>query len=185
MHNFLEAKGCTITANYVYQDNMSTLLLAKNGYVSRSKCTKHIKAKKIIRHYHCSGKVDLQYCPTEEMWADILMKPLQGYKFCLMQAFLMNCPLDYSEKPVFTPKLVLQPLPVNILMKPQIPKIAASQRECVGIQLHHTQVLSPSSKQILVPPAPNLKKVRWGDTLFSSHQLSTGAESLRIPPTAE
>jgi hypothetical protein len=42
---FLEAQGYTISSNIVYQDNMSTLSLAKNGYVSSSKRTKHIKAK--------------------------------------------------------------------------------------------------------------------------------------------
>jgi hypothetical protein len=35
--NFLEAQGYTITANIVYQDNMSTLSLAKNSRVSSSK----------------------------------------------------------------------------------------------------------------------------------------------------
>jgi hypothetical protein len=44
-HNFLEAQGYTISANYVYQDNMSTLSLATNGHVLNSKRTKHIKAK--------------------------------------------------------------------------------------------------------------------------------------------
>ena len=37
------------------------------------------------------------------MWADVLTKPLQGAKFRLMGAFLMNCPIDYSEDPVITP----------------------------------------------------------------------------------
>ena len=41
---FLEAQGYTISSDIVYQDNMSTLSLAKNGYVSSSKRTKHIKA---------------------------------------------------------------------------------------------------------------------------------------------
>ncbi len=31
--NLLEAQGYTITANYIYQDNQSTLLLANNRYV--------------------------------------------------------------------------------------------------------------------------------------------------------
>ena len=43
--NFLEAHGYTISTNFVYQDNMSTLSLAKNGYVSSSKRIKHIKTK--------------------------------------------------------------------------------------------------------------------------------------------
>ena len=42
-----------ISSNIVYQDNMSTFLLAKNGYVSSSKHTKHIKAKYFfICQYH-------------------------------------------------------------------------------------------------------------------------------------
>jgi hypothetical protein len=72
----------TISSNIVYQDNMSTLLLAKNGYVSSSKHTKHIKAKYFfIRHYNNAQELYLRYCPTEQMWADVLTKPLQGSKF--------------------------------------------------------------------------------------------------------
>jgi hypothetical protein len=102
--NFLEAQGYTITNNIVFQDNMSTLSLAKNGYVLSSKRTKHIKAKYFfIRHYHNSWELDLQYCPTELMWVDILTKPLQGAKFCLLRALLMNCPVDYCKEPPFIP----------------------------------------------------------------------------------
>jgi hypothetical protein len=43
--NFLEAQVYAITNNIVFQDNTSTLSLAKNGYISSSKWTKHIKAK--------------------------------------------------------------------------------------------------------------------------------------------
>ena len=59
---FHEAQGYTITNNIVFQDNMSTLSLAQNGYVSNSKRTKHIKAKySFICHYHNSHELDLQY----------------------------------------------------------------------------------------------------------------------------
>jgi len=34
---------------------------------------------------------------TDEMWADILTKPLQGQKFRDMRAFLQNCPRDYDD----------------------------------------------------------------------------------------
>ena len=61
---------------------MSTLSLAKNGYVSSSKRTNHIKAKYFfVRHFYRTGEVDLKFCPTEQMWADVLTKPLQGAKF--------------------------------------------------------------------------------------------------------
>ena len=32
------------------------------------------------------------------MWADMLTKPLQGKKFRLMRATLMNFPVDYKEQ---------------------------------------------------------------------------------------
>jgi hypothetical protein len=80
------------------QDNMSALSLEKNGRVSSSKRTKHIKAKYfLIKDYYDSGEVDLQYCPTGEMWADVLMKPLQGQLFRDMRAFLQNCSRDYND----------------------------------------------------------------------------------------
>lgn len=159
---FLEAQGYKINTNVVYQDNMSTLSLAKNGYVSSSKRTKHIKAKYFfIRHFHKTGELDLQYCPTEQMWADVLTKPLQGAKFRLMRAFLMNCPLDYHEDPVITPtdtptthptltssrishKSIFPFVPTNeptdIPMKPRSLQPNPSSRGCVETKSHGTKV---------------------------------------------
>ena len=66
--HFLRAQGYTISTNIIYQDNMNTLSLAKNGYVSSLKCTKYIKAKYLyIRHFHNSIELTLKYCPTDEM----------------------------------------------------------------------------------------------------------------------
>ena len=109
--------------NVVYQDNMSTLSLAENGYVSSSKRTKHIKAKYFfVRNFHRTGELDLQYCPTELMWADVLTKPLQGAKFRLMHAFLMNCPTDYTEdiqeSPIILPSLSPTIAPTTSTVKP-------------------------------------------------------------------
>ncbi len=60
---------------------MSSLLLENNGRVSSSKQMKHIKAKYfLIKDYYNSGEIDLRYCPTDVMWADVLTKPLQGQK---------------------------------------------------------------------------------------------------------
>ena len=77
---------------------MSALSLEKNGRVSSSKRTKHIKAKYfLIKDYYNAGEIDLRYCPTDSMWADVLTKPLQGQKFRDMRAFLQNCSPNYDD----------------------------------------------------------------------------------------
>ncbi len=88
---FVEGQGYTINEYMIFQDNMSSLSLETNGRVSSSKRTKHIKAKYfLIKDYCNSGEIDLRYCPTDVMWADVLTKPLQGQKFRDMHAFLQN-----------------------------------------------------------------------------------------------
>jgi hypothetical protein len=77
---------------------MSVLLLEKNGRILSSKQTKNIKAKYfLINDYYDAEEIDLNFCPTDEMWADVLTKPLQGQKFRDMRAFLQNCPRDYDD----------------------------------------------------------------------------------------
>jgi hypothetical protein len=77
---------------------MSALSLEKNGRMSSSKCTKHIKAKYfLMKDYYNAGEIDLQYCPTGQMWADVLTKPLQGQLFSDMRAFLQNCSRDFDD----------------------------------------------------------------------------------------
>jgi hypothetical protein len=194
----LEAQGYDIQTNIVYQDNMSTLSLAKNGCVSSSKHTKHIKAKYFfIHHFHNSGELDLQYCPTEQMWADILTKPLQGAKFCLMQAFLMNCPIDYSKisSMALTPVPTLVPTslptsklatpfipssaPTNLPMKPQFLQPKPPLQGCVETKSHGTKVPSSSRQPILRKYKSKGKNVSWQDALFLHHPTQLGSRSLQ------
>jgi hypothetical protein len=66
--------------------------------MSSGKKTKHIKAKFFfIKDRVDDGEIKVIDCPTEEMWADIMMKPLQGMAFRTMRAELMNCPVNYEE----------------------------------------------------------------------------------------
>ncbi len=95
---FVECQGYDIDEYIIFQDNMGSLLLEKNGRISSSKQPKHIKAKFfLVKNYYDSGEIDLCYFPTDVMWADILIKPLQGQKFRDMQAFLQNCTRDYDN----------------------------------------------------------------------------------------
>ncbi len=80
----------------LYQDNISTQLLK----MSSGKKTKHIKEKFFFikdRDRGDDGEIRVIDCPTEEMWPDFMMKPLQGMAFRTMQAELMNCPVNYEE----------------------------------------------------------------------------------------
>jgi hypothetical protein len=93
MHYFVECQGYDINKYVVFQDNMSALSLEKNGRMSSSQRTKHIKAKYIlIKDYYDAGVINVKFCPTNQIWADVLTKPLQGQKFRDMRAFLQNCP---------------------------------------------------------------------------------------------
>jgi hypothetical protein len=95
---FVEGQGYDINEYMISQDNMSSLSLEKNGRVSSSKWTMHIKAKYfLIKDYYNFGEIDLRYCPTDVMWADVLTKPLQGQNFRDMCAFLQNCSRDYNN----------------------------------------------------------------------------------------
>ena len=77
----VECQGYDIDEYIIFQDNMSSLLLEKNGRISSSKWTKHIKAKYfLIKDYYNSGEIDLRYCQTDVMWANILTKLSQGQK---------------------------------------------------------------------------------------------------------
>jgi hypothetical protein len=184
---FLEAQGYTINTNIVYQDNMSTLSLAKNGYVSSSKRSKHIKAKYFfVKHYHHTGEIDLQYCPTETMWADVLTKPLQGAKFRLMRGFLMNCPLDYTDDrtplprslpPTLTPTIVL-PSSSKVGKTPFTPSANPTASPIKARSLQPTPssrgCVEPKPHGTIVPPirmrtGTLTKNLTWKDKLFPRH----------------
>ena len=68
------------TATTIYEDNQSSIALAKNP-VHHAR-TKHIDIQHhFIREKVESGEVDLVYMPTEDMIADALTKPLPRPKF--------------------------------------------------------------------------------------------------------
>jgi hypothetical protein len=82
--HFFEAQGYKIPPNIIYQDNMSTLPLAKNGYVSSSKQTKHIKAKYLcVHHFHNTGNFTLKILPYQSDVAQCPHQTLQGSIFHL------------------------------------------------------------------------------------------------------
>ena len=71
--------------------------MANNRKFSCSKRTKHIKNRYfMIKDIIGRGEIVIQYCPTEDMWADINTKALQGSLFYKMRARLMGVPENYD-----------------------------------------------------------------------------------------
>ena len=79
----------------MFQDNMETIPLEENGPFYSYKKTKHTKA----RYFFIKDKIEdvgleVQCCPTQNMWTDILNKPEQGMDCFKDRAALMNVPVD-------------------------------------------------------------------------------------------
>ena len=88
---FLEAQGYNVASNVLFQDNKSAILLEKNGKKSSSSCTRALN----IRYFFVTDQVEkgnltIEYCPTNEMLGDFMMKPLQGSKFSFFKSRLMG-----------------------------------------------------------------------------------------------
>jgi hypothetical protein len=79
---FLNGQGYAVGPSVIYQDNKSAILLENNGKRSSGPRTRHLK----IRYFFITDRVNMgdvvvEYCPTHEMVADILTKPLQESAF--------------------------------------------------------------------------------------------------------
>ena len=77
--------------NIVFQDNKSTMLLERNGKSSSGKRTKHINVQYFfITNRISKGEVRVEWCPTKDMVADFLTKPLQGAMFKRFRDLIMG-----------------------------------------------------------------------------------------------
>ena len=88
--NFLLGQGYKVTPATIYQNNMSTIALVRNGKCNNSR-TRHMA----IRYFFVAdkvkdGEVAIEYLPTGHMIADILTKPLQGEQFVKLRNQLLN-----------------------------------------------------------------------------------------------
>jgi hypothetical protein len=87
---FLQEQGHAVGPIRLLQDNQSTIQLIRNGQ-SGSEATRHIK----LKYYYITdllsrGEVNVEYCETGGMLADVLTKPLQGERFRALRDKLLN-----------------------------------------------------------------------------------------------
>ena len=94
---FLEAQGYEIGSTRFAQDNQSAIRLEKNGRASAGKQSRHVDIRYFfIKDQIQQEKIDIHYCPTEEMLADFYTKPLQGALFNKFRDVLLG------HKPIST-----------------------------------------------------------------------------------
>jgi hypothetical protein len=87
---FLRNQGIPQPPAPIFQDNMSTMALAENGR-SNSDRTRHVS----IRYFWLKDRInnqeiEVKYCPTNNMIADVLTKPLLGDNFIKLRNLLLN-----------------------------------------------------------------------------------------------
>jgi hypothetical protein len=79
---FVEGQGYGVKASILNQDNLSAILLEKNGGASSIKRTKHINVRYFfIKDRIASGEITVEHCPATEMLGGHFTKPLQGTMF--------------------------------------------------------------------------------------------------------
>jgi hypothetical protein len=75
----------------LYQDNRSAILMESNGRSSAGKQSRHLDIRYFfINNLKEKGLVYIKYCPTEEMVADYMTKPLHGSKFTKFRNMIMK-----------------------------------------------------------------------------------------------
>ena len=88
---FLKGQGYTVTFNVLEQDNQAAIKLEENGKFSSGKRTRHINIEYFFIADQMEKKhVRVKYCPTDELMADFMSKPLQGAKFLKFKHLTMN-----------------------------------------------------------------------------------------------
>jgi len=90
--DFLHELGYKQDAIPIRENNTSCITLMQRAPRNFQTQSKHIRIKwKFFRQQHKRGVFYLDYCPTEEMRADILTKPLVGKHFRKHALGLHNC----------------------------------------------------------------------------------------------
>jgi hypothetical protein len=92
VHEFVvhQPGGEEIGPSLLKEDNTAAIQLMKNGR-SNSARTGHIKLRYFfVKQYIDDGSIILEHCPTDEMIADILTKPLQGSHFEYLRSYLLG-----------------------------------------------------------------------------------------------
>lgn len=97
MRELVIDQGYALEPTKVYQDNMGVIKIINSGRSPKHR-TRHLN----VRHFFArdrvkSGDISLEYKPTNEMIADIMTKPVNGFLFLKLGRLLSGHPGESEE----------------------------------------------------------------------------------------
>jgi hypothetical protein len=122
----VEGQGYGVKASILNQDNLSAILLEKNGRASSSKRTKHMNVRYFfIRDRIASGEITVEHCPATKMLGDHFTKPSQGTMFRKFRAEIQGIPVNMCDADLGWDR-------PSIKNEQMQDGASPSQQECVG-----------------------------------------------------
>ena len=79
-----------------------------------------------------TGEIEIEHCPTEMMWENVLNNPKGGRPFRLDRSYLMNVSADYDNN--------MELLKTHPYLLPEADRILSNSR-CMRTPVHHRSVL--------------------------------------------
>ena len=93
LRNVMASLNYSQPATIVFEDNQSTITMAKLGRGGKTGNSKHIDVRFFFAKQHIDkGEIEVQHIATEDQVADVLTKPLQGNLFRKHRNSLLNQP---------------------------------------------------------------------------------------------
>ena len=133
----MDAHGYTIERNVLYQDNKSTILLAKNGRMSARKNSRHIQNQFfLITDKVAQGDLEIRHMGTKSMWADVNTKPIQVGLYQIFRHQMMGIPIEYDDD--------VERRRTHPLLLPEVEAEGVSQADSDLIE--KVQVIAPTKK---------------------------------------
>jgi hypothetical protein len=88
---FMLSQGYGVVENLLLQDNKSSIPLERNGKASSGKRMRHIN----ICYFFITDQVKMKeltikWCPTKQMVADFMTKPIQGSHFRHLRDYIIG-----------------------------------------------------------------------------------------------
>ena len=140
----MEAQGCPLKSNVLWQDKEGAERMAKNGKLSCSSKSRNIFIKYFwITDRVKQGNLDVRHCSTCIMLAALFTKPLQGNNFHMFRRVIMGW--DHVS-----------------VLKAYIEKDdSLSMKECVGNNGNETS----DAKKIIDEPSEINREISWAQVV--------------------